>query len=263
VDRSGRVVQGEPRALGVRPVLALRRPSRTGAPGDRGSRVHCCPQRARIADPRPFPCKLGAPLGYTKRPRCRWRTLGRDRAGPTPCRRGRPRPRASKSGLPLEAAQHEARVVPAEAERVRGRRVHAGPQRAWTRTPSAFPLQIRNFWGPLEGTIIALLDPKPAAAGTRGEGDAPLWQYFLPLRKKQTRPCAHPKASARRTLGYFPCKAVTSEGAEGGAMGAIIDPSSRRRSRSVPSWWARTCPICGSASGVWRSSARAGSSGSP
>jgi hypothetical protein len=31
--------------------------------------------------------------------------------------------------------------------------------------PAAFPLQSCHFWGPLEGTIIALLDPKPAAAG--------------------------------------------------------------------------------------------------
>jgi hypothetical protein len=31
--------------------------------------------------------------------------------------------------------------------------------------PAAFSLQSGHFWGPLEGTIIALLDPKPAAAG--------------------------------------------------------------------------------------------------
>jgi hypothetical protein len=43
--------------------------------------------------------------------------------------------------------------------------------------PAAFPLQSCHFWGPLEGTIIALLDPKPARRGIGAKAMPPLWQY--------------------------------------------------------------------------------------
>jgi hypothetical protein len=39
------------------------------------------------------------------------------------------------------------------------------PKGHGSRTLSAFPLQTPISGGPLEGTIIALLDPNPAAAG--------------------------------------------------------------------------------------------------
>jgi hypothetical protein len=41
----------------------------------------------------------------------------------------------------------------------------AAPKGRGSRTASTFPLQAAISWAPLEGTIIALLDPQPAPAG--------------------------------------------------------------------------------------------------
>jgi hypothetical protein len=53
---------------------------------------------------------------------------------------------------------------------------------------------------------------------------------------------AHPKTSAPSAVVDFSCKSLTFEGAEAGAMGAIIDPRSRGQSRLVRELGAEAMP---------------------
>jgi hypothetical protein len=74
-----------------------------------------------------------------------------------------------------------------------------------------------------------------------GEGHAPLWQYFSRL-PSHSSSSAHPKTSAPSAVVDFSCKSLTFEGAEAGAMGAIIDPRSRGQSRLVRELGAEAMP---------------------
>jgi hypothetical protein len=70
----------------------------------------------------------------------------------------------------------------------------------------------------------------------------PLWQYFSRLQNSHSSSSAHPKTSAPSALVDFSCKSLTFEGAEAGAMGAIIDPRSRGQSRLVRELGAEAMP---------------------
>jgi hypothetical protein len=70
----------------------------------------------------------------------------------------------------------------------------------------------------------------------------PLGQYFLRLLRSHSSSSAHPKTSAPSAVVDFSCKSLIFEGAEAGAMGAIIDPRSRGLSRLVRELGAEAMP---------------------
>jgi hypothetical protein len=84
----------------------------------------------------------------------------------------------------------------------------------------------------------------PAAAGApyvdaaelAGKLMPPLWQYLLwsKARQSHSSSSAHPKASAPRNLGHYPCKTATFEVPNWGPFVPIMDPSSSRP-RASPS----------------------------
>jgi hypothetical protein len=118
---------------------------------------------------------------------------------------------------------------------VKGRRVHSGPQRARSPDPRRlFPCKAAISWGPFEGTIIALLDPKPAAPGLGAKAMPRCGSTCSGHGKgRQTSPSLPPKSENHGPLAVLPCKSGVSWGSGMGAMMPFMDPPVARHLSAI------------------------------